>query len=223
MRGAIFSERAKLSDWARGVIEEAQPAVAFQLSPSLLAKISNKDQPSELMLLLGIPKDDLSRIKVKNDLLVVVMDRSARMGNLGTIIRSADALGANGVVMTGHSVDLYSQDTINATTGSLFGLPVVRLSSGAELARWVDEIRVVLPELQVVGTDEGGQVALTEVDFTNPTVLLLGNETHGLSAAFMEMADQLARIPMYGKASSLNVACAASICLYEIDRQRRAP
>ena len=96
---------------------------------------SNKSEPSELLALVAMPADDLDRIPLSPDLLVVAFDRPASPGNLGSIIRSCDALGAHGVIMTGHSVDLYDPETISASVGSLFALPVVRLPSPARSRR----------------------------------------------------------------------------------------
>jgi TrmH family RNA methyltransferase len=159
-----------------------------------------------------------------------VFDRPGSPGNLGTLIRSCDALGADGLIVTGHACDLYDPETIRASTGSLFALPSVRLPSQAELLPWLGSLRAAHPSLQVVGTDEDGERAIAAHDFTRPTVLLLGNETWGLSQGYRQLADALVRIPMAqradasgvigGAASSLNVAVAGSIILYEVQRQR---
>ena len=164
---------------------------------------------------------DLSRIKVKEDLLVVVFDRPSSHGNLGTLIRSCEALKVDGLIITGHAVDLYDPKTIRASMGTFFAVPTIRLPSHQELIPWFAKLRERFPDFQIVGSTAHADLLLEEVDFSKPTVLLLGNETHGLSKNYKEMADQLCRIPMYGQITSFNVACAASIMLYEIDRQRR--
>jgi TrmH family RNA methyltransferase len=152
---------------------------------------------------------------------VVAFDRPASPGNLGTIIRSCDALNVDGLIITGHSVDLYDPETISATTGSFFALPTVRLPSQKELLPWLDTIRHQIGDVHIVGSDERGDCELSENDFTRPTLLVVGNETWGMSAAYRELCDTIVSIPISGSASSLNVACATSILLYEIDRQRR--
>jgi TrmH family RNA methyltransferase len=111
---------------------------------------------------------------------------------------------------------------VRASTGSLFSLPVVRIASHRPVLDWVAAMRAGGTRVRLVGTDEGGELDVTEVDFTRPTLLLVGNETAGLSVAWRQACDQLARIPMLGTASSLNAAMAASIVLYESARQRIA-
>jgi tRNA G18 (ribose-2'-O)-methylase SpoU len=152
----------------------------------------------------------------------VVFDRPASPGNLGSLIRSCDALNVAGMVITGHATDLYDPETISASTGSFFAVPVVRLPSQRELLPWFAAIRQTIGPFQVVGSSAKAEQDIATHDFTQPTALLIGNETWGLSAAYKELCDSMVRIPIYGSATSLNVASAASIMLYEIDRQRRS-
>ncbi|GLV58999.1 rRNA methyltransferase [Dictyobacter sp. S3.2.2.5] len=222
VRAFLYSRDKPLSDWAENILRDSQAEVHYELPWYLHAKLSNKSEPSELIALVSMPEDDPARIPMKDDLLVVVFDRPASPGNLGTIIRSCDAMGVDGMVITGHSVDLYDPETISATTGSFFALPVVRLPSQKELLPWVEAIRRRLGSFHVVGSDEKGDCELTEHDFTQPTLLVVGNETWGMSAAYREFCDTVVSIPMAGSASSLNVACATSILLYEATRQRRS-
>jgi 23S rRNA (uridine2479-2'-O)-methyltransferase len=218
----MYSPERKLSRWAEDILANSAANHHYELPLKLMEKLSDKEETSELLATAEIPDDDLKRIQRGKNFLVVVFDRPASPGNLGTIIRSCDALGANGLVITGHAVDLYDPETIRATTGSLFSLPAVRLASQKELIPWLEEIKNELGDLQIVGTDEKAERSISEQDFTKPTVLLVGNETKGLSAAYKEICDVMAKIPIRGSASSLNVAVAASIVLYEINRQRSA-
>ena len=251
MRGLLFAPERPLSAWARGVLTACDAAHRYELPMDLLAKLSAKETPSELLGIAAIPPDDLMRIGVQRPSLVLVFDRPANPGNLGTLIRSCDALGADGLVVSGHAVDVYDAETISAATGSLFSLPVVRVPSQRELEPWLATLRAAQPTLQVIGTDESAEVRLDACDFTRPTVLLVGNEARGLSVGYKALCDAMVRIPMLatarqrmtasgsarrrsgdqepappgalakGSASSLNVACAGSIVLYEIARQRQ--
>ncbi len=151
---------------------------------------------------------------------IVLFDRPASPGNLGTIVRSCDALHADGLIITGHAVDLYDPETISATTGSLFACRVSERRLW-KLQPWFDVIRRKIGWFQLVGSSENASETADEHDFTVPTILALGNETWGMSAAYQEACDAVVKIPMAGSASSLNVASAASILLYEMDRQRR--
>lgn len=209
-----------LSAWARQVLADA-PGERFALSGELMAELGEKDsQTPELLAVLGIPADDLGRIEPGPGFLGVVFDRPSGPGNLGSIIRSADAFGAGGVIVTGHGADPYDPAAVRASTGSLFAVPTVRVSSPREVLDWVAAQRAAGVPVQVVGTDEHGDAEVFEADLTAPTLLVIGNETTGLSAGWREAVDRMVRIPMTGSASSLNAANAASVVLYEAARQR---
>ncbi len=216
----VFSREKRLSDWAEGMLQKAHAKKHFELPLHLMERLSDKDETSELIALVRIPADDLSRIPVHENMLVVVLDRPSSPGNLGTIIRSCDALGADGLIISGHSADLYDPETIRATTGSFFCVPAIRVPSHKELTPWLDGLTQHFSGLQVVGTSARAKKPIHEHDFSLPTVLLVGNETNGLSDAYQALADTMVTIPMTGYASSLNIACAASILLYEAARQR---
>src|SRR6266487_397722 len=218
----VYARERALSDWAKNILAQSQAQTHFEVPPVLLEKLSNKSEPSELLALVAMPDDDLARIPLRENMLVVVFDRPSSPGNLGTIIRSCDALRVDGMIITGHAVDLYDPETISATTGSFFALPVVRMPSHKELLPWFEMVTHKLGAVQIVGSSEKGEQEISAHDFTAPTILLVGNETWGLSASYQELCDINVNIPIYGSASSLNVACATSIMLYEIDRQRRS-
>lgn len=214
----IYESGAPLSDWATDVIARASAPIRYEMTPELLARLSGKTDASELLALVGMREESLTRIPVHEGLLVAVMDRPGNPGNLGTLIRSCDALGADGLIITGHAVDLYDPATISASRGSLFALPVVQATSHAEVLQWVAAIREQLGACRLVGADEAADTDLAACDFTAPTVLVFGNETHGLSRAYKDACDMVVRIPMRGSASSLNVSVAASIVIYEAVR-----
>jgi tRNA G18 (ribose-2'-O)-methylase SpoU len=211
-----------LSRWAQSLLERPQPGTRFELTPALMDRLSQKDEASELAAVFEMPPDDLARITPGHNPLLVIFDRPVSPGNLGSVIRSADALGSQGLVVTGHGADIYDPQTIRATTGSLFSLPVVHGGSMSDLERWIEGLRGDLPALQLVGSSARGDTLVSRIDFTRPTVLVIGNETKGLSWAWKELCDEVAMIPIGGSASSLNAAAAAAVLLYEVDRQRRA-
>lgn len=208
-----------LSGWARGVLDRAGADTHYQLTPALMQRLSEKDETSELIAILQARPEDLSRIQVGPQSLVVLFDRPVSPGNLGSLIRSCDALGAAGIILSGHGADLYDPETIRASRGSLFALPAVRVGGPDEVRSWLDRVRPTVT-VQVIGTDEAAGQDLWEVDLRRATLVALGNETWGLSAAYREMCEAMVRIPMTGVASSLNVASAGSIVLYESLRQR---
>jgi TrmH family RNA methyltransferase len=221
IRVLLASDGPGLSRWGRDIIDTAGAPRAV-VAAELMRELGGKDEEApELLAVVGLPPDDLGRITAGAHLLAVVFDRPATPGNIGTLVRSADAFGASGVIVTGHAADPYDPRAVRASTGSLFALPVVRVPSHREVLDWVGELRADGVQAQVVGTDERGPVEIAEHDLTGPTVLAVGNETHGLSAAWREACDQMVRIPITGAASSLNAASAATVALYEAARQRR--
>jgi len=221
IRAFAYSREKHLSDWAEGILARSQAHDHYELRLPLLEKLSNKAEASELLAIVTMPEDNVARIPVHENLLVVIFDRPASPGNLGTIIRSCDALHVDGLIITGHAVDLYDPETISATTGSFFALPTVRLPSQKELQPWLMILQHQFPHIQIIGSDEDAETDIAQHNFTSPTLLIVGNETWGMSASYKALCDGMVKIPIYGSASSLNVACATSIILYEIDRQRR--
>lgn len=221
VNGWIYSPERKLSNWASELLKEKPAPTHYQLAEPLLEKLSNKEETSELLALVAIPDDELTRIPLRKELLVVIFDRPANPGNLGTLIRSCEALHVDGVVITGHAADLYDPETVSASVGALFTLPVVRMSSAAQLEPWLAHIRQQFGTLQLVGTSAKATLDLADADFTQPTLLVIGNETSGMSRYYHDHCDPIVTIPMGGSVTSMNVACAASILLYEVDRQRR--
>jgi TrmH family RNA methyltransferase len=219
-RALIYDAERPLSQWAENLLRDVD-AVRVAMAPALLAELGERNEGSpELVAVVAMPADDLGRIEAGGDFLGVVLDRPASPGNIGSIIRSADAFGAGGVIVTGHAADVYDPRSVRASTGSLFALPVVRCPSHKEPAAWVAAQRAQGCPLMLAGTDERGDRDVFDVDFTQPMLLVVGNEATGLSAVWRELCDLLVRIPMTGSASSLNAANAATTVLYEAARQR---
>lgn len=146
-------------------------------------------------------------------MLVAILEEVRDPGNAGTIIRAADAAGADAVIFTGRSVDLYNPKVVRATTGSLFHLPV---AIGAELELVVERARAA--GLQVIAADIKGTDLLAARKsgmLESPTAWLFGNEARGLTDEHYALADRAITVPIYGHAESMNLATAASVCLYE--------
>ncbi len=217
----IYEQGRPLSRWAIDMLArtDAQPVA---MAAGLVHELGEKtDQAPELLAVVGMPADDLARITVGPDFLGVVFDRPASPGNIGTLVRSADAFGAAGLILTGHGADPYDPKSVRASTGSLFAVPVVRVESHQPVLDWVRRAGGSggAPST-VVGTDEHGELGITGHDLTTPTLIVVGNETRGLSAGWRDGCDHLLRIPIAGSASSLNAASAATVALYEAARQR---
>jgi TrmH family RNA methyltransferase len=214
------------SDWARGILDAAgAPTRVVPVAPELLQELGGKDEGSpELVAVVRRPPDQLARIPLGERFLGVLFDRPMSPGNIGTLVRSADAFGATGVIITGHAADPYDPKAIRASTGSLFALPLVRAPSHREVLEWIrGPAGAGAGQVQIVGTDEKGAVGAADHDFRRPTLLLVGSEKSGLSVAWRAACDQVVHIPMAARAaSSLNAAISAAVVLYEVSRQRGA-
>jgi TrmH family RNA methyltransferase len=202
---------AELSRWALGVVERFDH---LGVAPELFDRLTDRGERPELVLVAEIPARTMADLPERDDLVVVVLDRIASPGNLGTIVRTADALGAHAVVTVGHAADAYDPRSVRASTGSLFAVPVIPVGGPADLAG-------LFERLTVVATDERGERDIAGAALAPPCALLLGNETTGLSRALLDLADVTVRIPIGGTASSLNVAAATAITLHELARRLR--
>lgn len=222
LRALLHDGRAAPSKWALELWETAPAAARFVVAPELMAELGEKAEGApELLAVAEMPPDDLARLAGSGQtLLVTVFDRPANPGNVGTLIRSVDAFGGTGLAVTGHGADPYDPRCVRASTGSFFSVPVVRAPSHREVIDWVGALRSAGSPVVVAGTDEDGAVDVRAAGLTGPVVLVIGNETTGLTAAWRDQCDVLVKLPMTGSASSLNAATAGSIVLYEAMRQR---
>ncbi|MEO6318196.1 MAG: TrmH family RNA methyltransferase [Acidimicrobiales bacterium] len=214
LRAALVPAGAERSSWAADVLGRVPDRI--EVRPDLFARLTARQNAPEIVLVGRIPPPDLAAVPRPADGVVVVVDRPSSPGNLGTIIRTADALGAAAVLTTGHGAHLYDPQTVRASVGSLFALPVVPVAGNQELVDWVAGWRADAP-LTVYATDEGGDVVLApSATASRPAVLLLGSERTGLARALRDLADATLAIPMRGSASSLNVAVAHGIVLHHL-------
>ena len=214
----IYPDQGALSSWAREMLDRSG-ATPIAMAPELLAELADKES-AELLAVVALPAPELTQIAPAPGLLVVVFDRPSTPGNIGTLVRSADAFGAAAVIVTGHAADPYDPKSVRASTGSIFALPVLLADSHRDVLEWAGRLRADGLPLEIIGTDEHGTVDVADYDLTGPRIVLIGNETHGLSAGWRESCDAMLRIPITGAASSLNAATAATVILYEATRQR---
>jgi TrmH family RNA methyltransferase len=219
IRAFLSCDERPLSTWARTMLEKGGAKQHFLLPTRLMDKLSDKEQTSELLAIASMMPDDLSRIDAGPEGRVVVLDRPGNPGNLGTILRSCDAFQVDGVIVTGHAVDLYDPQVVRATVGSFFARPVVRLPSQGELLPWIERLRSEPGGLRIVGTSASGTMDLGAHRFEGRCLIVFGNETTGMSAGYREICDDIVTIPMGGTASSLNLSSAVSIVLYEAYRR----
>jgi TrmH family RNA methyltransferase len=196
--------------WARGAGAEC-----LEVSQAVLGKLAAKENPQTVLAVFeqrwqGLPPPPAAG----NDTLWVVLEGVRDPGNLGTIVRTVDAVGAGGIVLVGTCVDPYSREAVRASMGSIFSVPLVRATQEETLkwaARWPGD---------VVGTRLDAVADFRAAPYRPPTLLVMGSEGPGLSAALSAACSRLVRIPMAGRLDSLNLAVATALMLYELRRER---
>lgn len=185
-----------------------------ELAPGVLERVADTVTPQPV---LGVvPFLDRPLADLRNAQLTVVAVDVRDPGNLGTILRSAEAAGADGVLCCGGSVDLYNPKTVRASAGSLFHVPVVAGGDPVEVLR-----EMATWGVQRLSTAATGGRDYSEVDLTRPVAFVLGNEANGLGRDIDELVDERVTIPMIGRSESLNVGMAAAVLCFEAARQRR--
>jgi len=191
----------------------ARGGLVLEVSEKVLSSITRRDNPQMVVGIFTQRWTNIRDLKPAANETYVALDRVRDPGNLGTIIRTADAAGASGVILVGETTDPYSMETVRATMGSVFALPLVK-ASPADFLAWKKGAGV-----SVVATHLAGAVDYRTIDYKKrPVVLLMGNEQSGLPEALAREADALARIPQAGRADSLNLAIATGIMLFEARR-----
>lgn len=191
----------------------------FSCSKDVFHKISYRDRPDGLLAVaeqLDCTLEDLSSaIASKASPLLVIAESIEKPGNLGTILRSSDAVGADGVIIVDRCTDIHNPNVVRASVGTLFSRPVIE-AKGDQVLQWLIEKKVT-----ILSATPSASKEYTEVDLTGPVAIIVGTEQYGLSSRWMDGTHTLVKIPMNGVADSLNVAMATTLFLYEVLRQRK--
>ena len=181
----------------------------YEVPLPVLQKITATEDPQSVAALVELKRESLAAFAPGKGL-VLVLDQIRDPGNLGTLIRTADALGAAAVVMMENTADLYNPKVVRSTMGSLFHLPVFTGVKREELAAWCRKQQVALWATALEGAED-----VTKLQWPEKVALVLGSEAEGVSGEILARADQKVKIPMAGHAESLNVAIAGGILLFE--------
>lgn len=192
-------------------------APVYEVTERAAKALSDTVTPVGLVAVCRLPETTLDDVLATAPRLIAVPVQTSEPGNAGTLIRAADAMGADAVVLAGNSVDPYNSKCLRASAGSIFSLPVI-----AEPDEAATVARLQAAGLQVLATTIDGEVSLDDADLAGPTAWLFGPEAHGLPTELAAAADHRVHIPMPGHSESLNIASAASICLYQSARAHRA-
>lgn len=181
-------------------------------------KMSYRDRPDGLLALAPqrlLSLEELKKREQKNKVpFFVVAEAIEKPGNLGTILRSSDAVGVSGLIVSDRCTDIYNPNVVRASVGTLFTVPVAE-AKGDETLHWLKD-----QGISILAATPQAEKEFTQVDLTGPVAIAIGTEQLGLSQKWMEQAHLQVRIPMRGVADSLNVAMATTLLLYEVLRQR---
>ena len=185
-----------------------------RLAPHLLEKVSYRDRPEGLIAIAAMRRHDLELLPEFENPLFLVAETIEKPGNLGSMLRSADAAGADALIVCEKKTDLYNPNVIRASTGAIFSVPV-GVCDNASAMQYLRERGI-----KILAATPHTDFKYTDVDLTQGVAIVVGAEQTGLTDFWMEQADLKVNIPMLGKIDSLNVASAATILLYEAARQR---
>jgi len=188
----------------------------YELPVHLFKKISYRDRPDGLVAIAYQMRFGLKDLHGQGKQpFFVVAESIEKPGNLGTILRSADGVGTDGVIVCDRCTDIYNPNVVRASVGTLFTIPVIE-AKGSEAYLWLKD-----KNIQVVAATPSAKVDYTDANLTGPIAIVVGTEQLGLSDLWMKAADLQVKIPMKGVADSLNVATATTLLLYEVIRQRK--
>lgn len=208
-------------EWFQGTNEQAliddaraHGADVIEMSREPFAKCAYRDRPDGLLAVVPQWKVGLADLELPAVPFLLVVEAIEKPGNLGTILRSADAAGIHAVLVCDQVTDMFNPNVVRSSTGVLFSMPVVVTSS--------DEVSAFLraQNIRTVATTPDATLLYTDADLTGPIAVLMGSESFGLSQRWLGDADERVRIPMAGQADSLNVAMATIVTLFEAVRQR---
>jgi TrmH family RNA methyltransferase len=204
------------SDFARQTVRAAERGgtPVLEVSPAVFETISRKDGPQGIALVARQRWLDLPSLALGSTGVCVALVEPQDPGNLGSILRTCDAVGAAGLILVGSSADPYDPSALRASTGAAFTVPLVRTSWG-ELSAWARQGGV-----HMVGASGGAPTSYRSATYRTPLVLLMGSEREGLSEPQQTACDTLVHIPMRGTVDSLNLAVATSLVLYDVFERR---
>jgi RNA methyltransferase, TrmH family len=196
-------------------LEAQRRTQLMEVTPEIFAKIAYRGDSGGILLVIPYLNHQLSDFDPPAPAFVVIIEGVEKPGNLGAILRTADAAGVQAVIVTAGVTDIHNPNVIRASLGALFTLPV--FESPFEATRtWL-----VKRQVQIIAASPEATHLYTEIDYTLPTAIVMGSEARGLGPNWRSAANALVTIPMFGAMDSLNLATSTALLLYEVIRQRR--
>ena len=204
-------------DFSEKIPEPLTELNTISVTKHVFEKMSQRENPDGWVAIVPTPARDLDSFTQPKDPFFILTESVEKPGNLGAILRTADAAGVDGLIVSDPRVDLFNPHVVRASRGTVFTVPAFEIDNTHAL-NWLRTRKIV-----VVASSPEAINHYTEIDFKGPTCILVGTEDKGLSDFWLENADVSAHIPMSGKVNSLNVSTSTAILLYEVVRQRGLP
>ena len=215
----VYLTPEALGRYAHDIAEPARAAGlrVHEVTPEVLAAMAETDAPQGALAVVDTSTGELGSVLDAGPRLLVLLTHVRDPGNAGTVIRGADAAGADAVLVSEASVDVHSPKVVRSTAGSLFHLPVV---TGLDVPATLQRLRE--HGIRTLAADGSGSTLLPDADLSVPHCWVMGNEAWGLDEAVRDACDDVVRVPIHGRAESLNLAMAATVCLYASAGQRHS-
>lgn len=185
-----------------------------QLAKEAFIKAAYREHPEGILAVAKQWPTGLETLHLSDNPLLIVLEAVEKPGNLGTVLRTADAVGADGVIIADAATDIYNPNVVRASTGTLFSVPV----AVADTPAVIDYLK--RRNITIVVTTPHTNTTYTEADLTGPVAIVMGSEDKGLSETWLDACDVAVKLPMLGIADSLNVSAATVVLAYEVLRQR---
>lgn len=211
---ALFSDEGRQIAKRLFQLDKERRTLLMEVTPEVYEKIAYRGESSGILLVIPYLARNLNKFDPPAPAFLAVIEGVEKPGNLGAILRTADAAGVQAVIVTAGVTDIHNPNVIRASLGALFTLPVFE-SPLEETIKWLHQRNV-----QIIAASPEASHLYTQCDYTLPTALVMGSEAHGLSQAWRDAATTLVTIPMFGVVDSLNLATSTALLLYEVVRQR---
>jgi TrmH family RNA methyltransferase len=195
-------------------LEKKRQTHLYEITPEVFAKIAYREDSGGLLLLIPYLDDRLHDFKPASPAFITVIEGVEKPGNLGAILRTADAAGTQAVIVTAGATDIHNPNVIRASLGAIFTVPVFESPTG-ETIKWLQQRGI-----QIVAATPDATKLYTETDYRRSSAIVMGSEAHGLGAQWRSAATDLVTIPMLGVMDSLNLSTSTALMLYEVIRQR---
>ncbi|RMH00385.1 MAG: RNA methyltransferase [Chloroflexi bacterium] len=198
-------------------LNQAGKTKLFEVTPEVFAKIAYRGASGGILLLIPYLEKSLADVPITAVPFIVILEQVEKPGNLGAILRTADAAGVDAVILTGSGTDIHNPNVIRASLGTLFTVPVI-MATNNHTRTWLHQHHI-----PIIATTPAATTCYTDIPLNGPVAILMGSEAHGLSPEWLSIADYQVKIPMYGTVDSLNLSVSTAILLYEVIRQRKEP